>query len=183
MNIEFAARNYQPDAEIRQSTEERLRKLARFLEEPVEVHVVLEVEKHRHLAELRVAHKHGLIQAAEETPAAMREAIQLAVDKVEKQARRARKRFMDRRRRADRAVENNGQWPARSVPEPRATAGAPAVIESDRLEVRPLTVDDAVRELEGSGRGFVVFRDRRNDRPRVLYRRADGNYGLISPDA
>src|SRR5687767_9568502 len=115
MNIEFAARNYQLDETTRKTTAERLHKVAKFLEEPVEVHVVLEVEKHRHLAELRVAHKHGLIQAAEETPATMREAIQLVVDKVEKQARRARKRFMDRRRRADRQVENGGHWPARVV--------------------------------------------------------------------
>ena len=183
MNIEFAARNFQLDEVTRQAAEERLRKVAKFLEEPVEVHVVLEVEKHRHVAELRVAHKHGLIQATEETPAAMREAVQLVIDKVEKQARRARKRFMDRRRRADREVESNGHWPAKVVRSTRIAAGAPAVIESDRLEVRPLSVDDAVLELENSGRGFVVFRDRRNDRPRVLYRRADGNYGLISTDA
>lgn len=181
MHIEFAARNYRLDDDIRRATEERLGKVAKFLEEPIEVHVVLEVEKHRHLAELRLSHKHGLIQAAEETPAAMREAIQLAIDKVEKQARRARKRFMDRRRRADRTVESDGHWPARVVGR-RAVAGAPEVIETD-WELQPLTVNAAVLELAGSGRAFMVFRDRPSDRPRVLYRRADGNYGLISLEA
>ena len=181
MNIEYAARNCHLDDTLRSATEERLRKVVRFLEEPVEVHVVLEVEKHRHLAEIRIAHKHGLIQAAEETPAAMRDAIGLAIDKVEKQAQRARKRYMDRRRRADR--DQNGQhWPL-SVVEPESLrAGTPRVILTDRLEVKPMAIEDAALEMENSGHGFVVFRDTKSDRLSVLYRRDDSNYGLISPD-
>ena len=63
----------------------------------------------------------------------------------------------------------------------RAVAGAAEVIETD-WQVQPLTVDAAVLELQSSGRAFMVFRDRPSNRPRVLYRRADGNYGLISLD-
>ena len=130
----------------------------------------------------RRAHKHGLIQATEETPAAMRDAISLAIDKVEKQAQRARKRFMDRRRRADRTKENGNHWPLLVV-EPRSPrAGSPRVILTDRLEVKPMAIEDAALEMENSGHGFVVFRDTRSDRLSVLYRRADSNYGLISPD-
>ena len=182
MNIEYAARNCHLDESLRATTEERLRRATRFLEEPVEIHLVLEVEKHRHLAELRIAHKHGLIQAAEETPAAMRDAIGLAIDKVEKQAQRARKRFMDRRRRADRTKENGNHWPLTVVEPRRLRAGSPRVILTDRLEFKPMAIEDAALEMENSGHGFVVFRDTKSDRLSVLYRRADSNYGLISPD-
>jgi putative sigma-54 modulation protein len=182
MNIEYAARNCHLDESLRATTEARLRRVTRFLEEPVEVHLVVEVEKHRHLAELRVAHKHGLIQATEETPAAMRDAIGMAIDKVEKQAQRARKRFMDRRRRADREKQNGSHWPLAVVDAQSLRAGVPRVIETDRLEVKPMAIEDAALEMENSGHGFVVFRDTKSDRLSVLYRRADSNFGLISPD-
>ena len=64
--------------------------------------MTLEQEKYRQIAELHVAHRHGLLQANGETED-MRDTINLVVDKIEKQARRSRKKFMDKRRRADRA--------------------------------------------------------------------------------
>jgi putative sigma-54 modulation protein len=182
VTFEFAARNTHLDPDLRKEAEERLRKAAKFLEEPVEARVVIEVEKHRHVAEIHVSHRHGVIQAREETPAAMRDALQMAVEKVEKQARRSRKRFMDRRRRAARAAENNGHWPLAVVEPESLRSGPPRIILSDRLEVKPMEIEDAALGLESSAHGFVVFFDTSSSRLSVLYRRTDGNYGLIAPD-
>jgi putative sigma-54 modulation protein len=181
MNIEFVARNFTLHDDVRQFTADKLRKATKFLEEPLEVRVTLEVEKHRHMADLHIAHRYGVVQANEETPE-MKDAINLAVDKVEKQARRSRKRHVDSRRRADRARQADEHWPIAVVASDSLRGGSPRVIESIRIDIKPMTIEEAALELEDSQHGFVVFRDAGNDRVSVLYRRRDSNYGLIAPE-
>ncbi len=181
MKLEFVSRGYQIDGSIRQFTEEKLRKAMRFLEEPVEVRATLELERHRHGANLHVVHRHGVIEAAEQT-ADMQDAINLAVDKLEKQARRARKRFMDRRRRSARTNGVAHAWAVDVVESGSVRAGAPRIIKSSLLQIKPMTIDEAALHLEAAEEGFVVFRDSHNDRISVLYRRRDQNYGLIAPE-
>ena len=179
MQIDYVARNYDLDDRMREYAEGKLSKLARFLDEPLEMRLLLEQEKYRQIAELRVAHRHGLLQAAGETEE-MRDTVNLVVDKLEKQARRARKKFKDKRRRADRV---NGQhWPLEVVTAESIGSGEPEIIESTSYNVKPMGLDEAALQLEDSHNGFVVFRDPTSDRVCVLYRRRDDNYGLISPD-
>ena len=73
MKIEYVARHFEIDEDIRTYTEGKLRKVERFVEEPVDVHVTLVQEKHRHIAEIKLRHRHGIIQAAEETSEMPRE--------------------------------------------------------------------------------------------------------------
>lgn len=180
MNIDFVARSVELDDQIRDYATDKLRKVEKFLEEPVEVHVMLAQEKHRCLAELRVAHRYGLIQATEETDDLL-DAINLAVDKAEKQARRSRKKFMDKRRKTGR---NNGStWPVEVLERESVGGGeTPKIIKSSVLSIKPMSLDEAALRLEESKNDFVVFRDVTSDQVNVLYKRRDRNYGLISPD-
>lgn len=100
MNVEYFGHHYHVDDDLRGFTEGKLKKLSKFVEDPIDVRVTLAAEKHRFLAELQVSHRHGTLQATEEHQE-VKDAINLAVDKVEKQARRAKARFVDRKRRAD----------------------------------------------------------------------------------
>lgn len=182
MNIDYVGRNFHLDDRIRDFTEDKLRKALKFIEEPAEIRVTLEVEKHRHHADIHVAHRHGVLQAAEEMDS-MLDAINLAVDKLEKQARRSRKKFMDTRRRAQRS--NNGHhWPV-SVVEGASLAaggGGARVISSSLLEIKPMSIEEAAMQLQDSKNEFVVFRDATSDKVSVLYRRKDDHYGLIAPE-
>lgn len=101
MNIEYTSRHLELHPALRDYAEKRMRRLAKFLEEEVTVHLVLEADGHRQLAELQVSHRHGQLHAREEA-ADIRDAVRLAVEKVEKQARRDRKKFQQNRRRAQR---------------------------------------------------------------------------------
>jgi putative sigma-54 modulation protein len=180
MNIDFVAHGIQLDDQIRTFASSKLGKLDKFLDEPVEVRLSLAQEGHRHLAELRVAHRYGLIQAAEETDD-MLDAINLAVDKAQKQARRSRKKFIDKRRKADR--NNGSQWPVDVFEAGSLAAGStPRIIKSSVLSIKPMSLEEAALLLEESKNEFVVFRDSSNDQVNVLYRRKDNNYGLISPE-
>jgi putative sigma-54 modulation protein len=182
MNIKYVARHFEMDEEIRTYTEGKLHKIEKFIDEPFDVQVVLVQEKHRHLAEIKVSHRHGIIQATEETTS-MEGAINLAVDKVEKQARRARKKFLDTRRRMDRAMEEP-HWPVEVLEASSLKAGSDRkVIKTSALPIKPMTVEEAALKLEDSSNDFVVFKDSTNHQVSVLYKRRDANFGLISAEA
>ena len=180
MQIEYATRGYELNDEVRQYTERRLAKVLRFLHEPLEVRVTLEEEKHRRIAEIHVSHRFGILQANEEGTE-MLSAIHQATDKVSKQARRSTQKFKDRRRRADR--HQVLEWPVDVLEEGSLEAeSSPRIIKSTRLQIKPMSLDEAALQLDESRNEFVVFRDASTDRVNVLYRRKDRNYGLISPD-
>ena len=180
MNIDFVAHSIQLDDEIREYAHTKLNKLTKFLDEPIEVRVSLAQERHRCQADLRVAHRFGLIQAAEETDDVL-DAINLAVDKAGKQARRSKKKFMDKKRKADR--NNGNQWPVEVLEKASLSGGAtPRIVKSSVLSIKPMSLDEAALHLEGSKNDFVVFRDAKTDQVSVLYKRKDSNYGLISPE-
>lgn len=180
MKIEYVARNYSPDDQVRRYTEDKLKKLLKFLEEPIEVYATLELEKHSAIADLQVSHRHGSLQARE-SAGQMLDAVNLAVDKLETQAGRARKKHRDKRLRARRG--GNGHWPL-DVIEKQSLGGGGVrrVIKSSKLPIKPMTIEEAALLLEGSEHEFVVFRDSETERVSVLYKRRDQNYGLIAPE-
>jgi putative sigma-54 modulation protein len=181
MQFEWVNRHYRPDRGLRAEIEDRLEKLARVLSAPVEARVILEKEKHRESADLHVAHRHGVLQARAEGDA-MREALRQAFDTLQEQARRSRKKTLDRRRRPPRQNGQTPHWPVDVVEKGSLEGGGVRVIRSSLLRIKPMTVEEASLELENSEHDFVAFRDGATQRVNVLFRRKDGHYGLIAPE-
>jgi len=179
MNVEYVARNCDLDDRIRDFAEKKLRKVAKFLQEPAEIRFALEIEKHRHIAELHLAHRFGVVQATEETDNLF-DSINLAVDKAEKQLRRSNKKFHARRRRGGREAAS---WPLAVVdPASLGAAGGPRVVRDSVLEIETMSLEEAGRRIEDATNDFVVFRDARSGAVQVLYKRRDEHYGLIAPE-
>jgi putative sigma-54 modulation protein len=183
MNIEFVGRHVELSDRIRAYAEERLAKAGRFLVEPVEVQVTLDNEKHRKVAELHVSHRHGALHAREENHDLF-EAVQIAAEAIEKQARRGRKRSVDRRRRAGRQVAEARDWPVDVLARESVGRGAtPRVVRSSKIQIRTMSLEEAALALESSRSGFVVYRDSASSQVHVLYKRQDDDdYGLIAPE-
>jgi putative sigma-54 modulation protein len=180
MNIEYSARNVVADEQVRRHCEEKLKKVLKFLAEPVEARVTLELVKHHFVAEMTVTHRWGTLQA-DESADQMLEAINLAAEKIATQAERGRKKHKDVRRRAARG----SGWPIDVIEKASIGAGAAGsarVIKSSRLPIKPMSIEEAAMELEGSKHEFVVFRDSETEKVSVLYKRHDENYGLIAPE-
>ena len=181
MNIEFQSRNFDLDDDVRAYARRKLEKVTKFLEEPIEIRVTLQGTKHGMVADLHVAHRHDVLQVDEEA-GEIRDAINLAVDKMKTLARRSRKKFQGRRRRADRRSTDANAWPLEVVE--RDSVGhrdGPKIVETTELAIKPMSLEEAALDLDGSPHQFLVFRDAANDRVSVLYKRSDSNYGLISP--
>lgn len=179
MNIELTGRHIHLHDDIKQYSQKKLEKLEKFLEEPIDIHLILEVEKLRSIAELNVHHKYGQLLAKEESTD-LETAVHDAVETAVKQARRAHKKAKAKKRRAGKPAEH---WPVEVLAADSISEGElPRVIKTNNLPIKPMTIDEASLALEQSKNDFYVFLDAGTEKVSVLYRRKDENYGLIAPE-
>jgi putative sigma-54 modulation protein len=175
MRLQVKGKNLEVSESIRTYAEEKLRKLDRHLAPPTQVELELAVEKNpsiasNHVAEATVWTKGPVLRARETSPD-MRASIDQLVDKLERQV----KRYRDKRRRRNHA-------PGPVVPEPAAPAAAePLIVKTKQFAVKPMSAEEAVLQLELVGHDFFVFQDADSGDVNVVYRRRDGNYGVIEP--
>jgi putative sigma-54 modulation protein len=120
---------------------------------------------------------------AEETTHDLYSAIDLAIDKLEHQAQKLHERRRHHKGGANaRAVEPSAVTASVLAAGRRGPGGAPEVIRTQRLPAKPMSVEEAVAQLSATSDEFLVFTNASNERIAVLYRRKDGNYGLIEPE-
>lgn len=179
MEITVTFRHVDPTPALRSYAEEKLLKVVKkYLHRPGNAHVILEVAKERHTAEITLQADHEHLSAKEVTHD-LYSAIDLAIDKLVHQARRLNERRKEHKGPGSRGAEREVTTRVLS----RDGAGTPhVVLRTDRLAAKPMTVDEAVSQLAASRDEFLVFLDAERDTLAVLYRRNDGNYGLIEPD-
>jgi putative sigma-54 modulation protein len=182
MKIEITGRQIEVTPALREFATEKLRKLEKLLDGPLDVHVVLAVEKHRHVAEIQVKSRNAVFSGTEET-GDLYASIGEVADKLERQALKHKEKVTGRKRRegtraAEAAVALEG--PPATSPD---TEELPArIIRSERYRLKPLTPEDAVLELEATGEEMLVYRDSGTYRVNVVYRRKDGNFDLVDPE-
>jgi putative sigma-54 modulation protein len=179
MQINVSFRHIEPSDPLKLYAEDKLSRVKRFLEEPIEAHVVLKVEKFRHIAEVSIDAPGLHLNGAEETDD-MYSSIDLLADSVEGQVKRGKNRVVRRRR----ATGNSKEAAVLAeVPAEGRFAGEddeePLIIKAEQVYAKPMDLDEAVVELDVCKSEFLVFNNRRTSRINVLYRRKDGNLGLI----
>ncbi len=182
MNVEFVGRQYDIEDRVRDYAEDRLESLRRFADEPISSHIALNAEGHRSVAEIQFSHAHGAVHATEAADD-MGDAVHMALDKLEKQLRRSRKKHQRQRRRADHKRAEEAHWPVEVVAGDRLRSGEKQVLRSTAFEIEEMDMEEAATKLESSKNEFVIFRHSATGQTTVLYKRKDGNYGVISPDA
>ena len=159
---------------LRRYAEKKTQRLQKFVHHPVEAHVVLEVDKHRHIAEVVVTADRMRFTATEET-GDLYSAIDLAMAKVERQVAKRTTKRKDRKFNA-----GNAEAPAKPARAPRARRSG--VVETERVTVKPMSVEEGVMQLNLLKRNFFLFQNAATEAISVIYRRGDGNYGLIEPE-
>jgi len=180
MRIEFTGRQTEVPKELRQLAERKLQKLAKVLHGITNVHVVLSADKHRQIAEVTVHSSHLDLTAAEES-GDFGSSLATVVEKLTRQAQRHLGKLRERKRRAP--ARATALWSGVLASAATSEDRGPRVIRSRRFVAKPMTVDEAALEVQRADDGFLVFRDATTERVSVLYRRRDGNLGLIEPEA
>jgi len=182
MAVEYTGRNVEVTDSLRELAEERTQRLERHLGGPAEVRVVLSHEKHRFGAEIIATHRRRRWKAQEET-GDPRAAVALAFEKIDAQAKRDSERRRDRKHRTSPPAWRMDVLSGRSFG-PSAPAGAEEnrIVRTDRLPIKPMSVEEAAMSIESSRQEFLVFRDSSTEKICVLYKRRDGDFGLIVPE-
>ena len=178
MQFQVKGRNLEVSDAIRSYAEQKLAKLERQLNDP-RVELELAVERNPSIAANHVAEAtiwtNGPVLRARESSSDMRASIDQLVEKLERQVKRYRSQGRARRRKA----RANGPVEA-SIPVVPDEA-EPMIVKTKQFAINPMIPEDAVFQLELIGHDFFVFRSADTGDVNVVYRRRDGNYGLIEP--
>lgn len=181
MAVECTGRNVEVTHSLRELAEERTQRLERHLGGPAKVRVVLSHEKHRFGVEIIATHRRRRWKAQEET-ADPRAAVALAFEKIDAQAKRDAEKRRDRKHRVPATAWRMDVLSGSALGAAAAASDGNRIVRTDRLPIKPMSVEEAAMRIESSRQEFLVFRDSSNEKICVLYKRRDGDFGLIVPE-
>lgn len=181
MQITVTGRHFEISDPLRQHIEEKLGKLSRYLDDVTEAHVVLSVEKHRHLAEVTIQTSGAPIRGLEEMHD-MYQAVDAVIEKIGRQVKRRKDKDSDRKGRTS-TKDVAAMMEAEAVADEQVEVTEnPRVIRSPKVAVKPMSIDEAAMQMGLSESNFLAFINSDTEQMNVMYRRRDGNYGLIEPE-
>lgn len=179
MKISISGKNIEVSDYLRDLINKKVSKLDKYFNEDTEAHVTLSVEKNRHIVEVTIPFPGGIIRG-EETSGDMYASIDNVLAKLEKQIVRHRTK-----------LEKNLRAGAFKAPTPVYSDSFDQddldeeqhkVVKIKHFDIKPMTVDEAMLQLEMLGHSFYMFANGDSGQINVLYKRKDGNYGLIEPE-
>ena len=176
MIFEYTGRHIDVTPALRTHAEEHFSRIDHlFNGKATKAHIILEVERGRHRSEIIVNWRNDVLTATTSL-ADMYQSLSQSIDKIEKQALKLKNKVIDKSHRATRAssiVQKNTEV----TPAPAGVR----IISATGYEVKPVTAEEAAMLLEEKEENFLVFRNAENQGVAVIYKRSDGNYGLIEP--
>ncbi len=176
MKFEYTGRHIEVTAALRSHVEEHFSRLNHLFDgDNVKAHVIIEVEKGRHRSEIIVKWRKEVLTANTRNTD-MYKSLSQTIDKIEKQALKTKNKVIDKSHRAKK-VSVIAPVEIDLPPAP----SEPRVISSNTYAVKPMTTDEAVMRLNDDENQFLVFRNAEDEHVSVIYKRKDGNYGLIAP--
>jgi putative sigma-54 modulation protein len=169
----------EPSDALKDYARDKLIRVEKYLDAPLDASVVLTVEKFRHIADVTVS-SDGLKINAQEQTEDMYSAIDMVVDKIERQLKRHRQKMKSKKAsKKGRARENdNALSPA---PQAAETDEGPQLVRTQQMFAKPMDADEALMQLDLSEDSFLVFTNATTEKINVVYKRDDGHYGLIEP--
>ena len=203
MRLELTGRHITITTPIKKLVEHRIAHVLRMLNDSaLSVQVVLTKEKTRAHADITLHARGEHFLHGEATGRDVQAALGTAVDKVDRQAQKLKSKWAKRKRQGISAAKAASAAPrperggkgfssARGIGTTRLKTGGngaeepqqPRIIRARGYEVKPMSVDEAAFEVVDGTDTFLVFRNAATDTINVLFRRSDGNLGLIEPEA
>lgn len=175
MNIIVNGRHLEITPALRSYAEEKLKKFDRYHSHITEATVTLSIEKYRHKAEVLLK-ANGILIQAEGVTGEIYSAIDEVVEKLEKQVKKYKEKLVSHRK----GEKGEGKTAPAAVPAgPEPEQGR--IIKRKRFDMKPMSPDEAAMQMELLDKAFFVFSNHTTGEINVIYRRNDGNFGLIEP--
>lgn len=177
MRLALSSRHVDLTPPLKRMVDRKLARLDRLIgTKVVSGQVELSLEKFRHVADIHVHARGGKVLHGRAAATSWEEAVSGGVDKIAAQAKRMTGKWLQRKR----AARPTKRVPAAVEPAPLPMA---KVVKAKRYAVRPMSIAEAAQSVGPAADAFVVFRNPETDAVQVLFRRKDGDLGLIDPDA
>ncbi len=177
MKVTVIAKNIQLTNALREVVEKKISKLSKYFTTDVEAKATLSVQKNRQIIEVVIPFN-GVILRGEEATEDMYRSIDLVEEKLERQIRK-QKTKLERRYAGDslrfsaiEALDNSGLEEEEEA----------KIVKTKRFAIKPMNEDEAVLQMELLGHNFYVFSNAETGEVNVVYKRKDGNFGLIEPE-
>jgi putative sigma-54 modulation protein len=173
MKVMITGKNIMLTDALKDIVEKKIAKLDKYFDADVEVHVTLSVQKSRQIIEVTIPFN-GVILRGEESTGDMYMSVDNVLEKLEKQILR-HKTKLERR-------IHEGSLRFANIPSDLDEEEEAKIVKTKRFAVKPMDVDEAVLQMDLLGHNFYVFRNAESNEVNVVYKRKDGNYGLIEPE-
>lgn len=176
MRVSVIAKNTTATPALKDMVEKKLSKVDRYFNPEVEAKATLSVQKNKQKVEITIPFN-GIVLRAEEATDDMYKSIDLVIAKLERRIRKQRTKLSRRNHESlrfqavdevavdDELIEENGK-----------------VVKTKKFGIKPMSVEEAILQMELVGHNFFLFQDSEENKITVLYRRKDGDYGLLEPD-
>lgn len=174
MKVTVRGKNINITNALREHVERKVGKIEKYFDnlDSVEAQVTLNVEKGRHIVEVTVP-LNGMILRGEEETGDMYASVDLVMEKLEKQIDKYKAKI-NRKRQLGLGVPIEEKY--------RNEDNGPRIVRTKRFAIKPMPVEEAVMQMELLGHDFFVFSNSETEDVNVVYKRKDGNYGLIEPE-
>jgi putative sigma-54 modulation protein len=176
MNIVIRGKHIELTDALKEYVIKRVGKLAKYSDEFMDIQVTLLVERDRHRVEV-TAPLHGMILRGEEETEDMYSSIDMVVEKLERQIEKYRTRI-NKRMRSKIFKDYDSKQPLEVNEEPREE-----VVRQKKFPAKPMSVEEAIMQMNLVGHNFFVFTNAESQEMNVVYRRNNGDYGLLQPQA
>ena len=175
MNIMIRGKHIEVTDALKDYVTKRVTKLERYSDEFQDVTVTLLVEKDRHRVEV-TAPINGMILRGEEETSDMYQSIDLVLEKLERQIDKYRTRIL-KRLRTKALKDHEAEHPLQASEEEDHQ-----VVRNKKFYAKPMSVDEAILQMNLLGHNFFVFTEADTHQMNVVYRRKDGDYGVLKPE-
>ncbi|TYB33319.1 MAG: ribosome-associated translation inhibitor RaiA [Flexistipes sinusarabici] len=177
MHIQITAKNIDLTDAIRSYVNKKIGKVKKYFDQVIEVHVVLEVQKNLHIAEVLVNAKGVFLKGLEKSED-LYASIDLAVDKIERQLVKYKEKIQSKK-----LMNKDFEEPFKLnvIETGSLDTDTPVTVISKQIPVKPMDVEEAVMQMDLLNKNFFVFRNADSSEVNVVYKRDDGNIGLIEP--
>jgi len=170
MKVNITGRKLDISAEMRSFAEKKLTKLDKFFDDAAEAQVTLSLEKGRQTVELTIFYG-GFVYRAEDTTEDMYASIDRAIDLIERQIRKNKTRLEKKLREGafTATIEENADTEEKEF----------KIVKSKKHALKPMSPEEAILQMNLLGHEFYIFNNSETMDKEVVYKRKDGNYGLI----
>jgi len=178
MQVAVTFRHMKTHEGVKAYVKEKVEKLGKYIENPREVHVVLAVEKFRHIAEITIVGNGGIFNS-QGRDNDLYAAIDQMVDKMERQVRERREKV--RQKRADSSSPKSPLRLRGKAGEEKEEGDLSSLVQRRRAAAKPMSLDEALSQLHLSKKDFLVFVNSDSGQINVVYRSKDGSYVWVEP--